>query len=225
LPADLIAVKMSRHKKRKFSELNSFPNFYAEPMRFKANWQNDVFKNNNPITLELGCGKGEFSISLAKHFPEKNFCGIDLDGARLWRAAKNAINEGLTNVVFAQANIDKINDIFTTNEVSEIWIPFPDPYPKPSKWKKRLISIVFLERYKQIVQDNSIFHFKTDNSPLFEFGMESIKQAGFNILESSNNLYQSAILNEFNSIPSYFEQIFKAKGETIKYVRFQFVRQ
>jgi len=214
---------MSRHKQRKFNELATFTNFYSNPFVFKGKWNNEIFNNANPVVLELGCGKGEFSIHLSKQFPTTNFIGIDLDGARLWRAAKNALNEKSTNVVFVQANIDKITEMFSSNEVSEIWIPFPDPYPKPSKWKKRLISTTFLEKYKQILHPNAILHFKTDNTALFEFGLKSIVEAGFKICEQTHDLYQSPLLNDFNSIPSYFEQVFMAKGESIKYVRFQMI--
>ncbi|HPD63974.1 MAG TPA: tRNA (guanosine(46)-N7)-methyltransferase TrmB [Bacteroidia bacterium] len=214
---------MSRHKQRKFNELAGFENFYANPFSFKGVWSEKVFSNQRPITLELGCGKGEFSLQLGKQFPERNFIGIDLDGARLWRAAKNALAECLSNVAFIQMNIDKIEEAFAPGEVSEIWIPFPDPYPKPSKWKKRLISTVFLERYKKIIQNGSILHFKTDNSHLFDFGIKSIQESGYLIISQTNDLYHSPLQNEFNTIPSYFESIFMAKGESIKYVMFKFV--
>lgn len=213
---------MSRHKRRKFSELATFPNFISEPYIFKGKWNEIVFKNLNPLVLELGCGKGEFSITLARLFPEKNFIGIDLDGARLWRAGKDALTLNLSNVVFVQANIQSITEIFSENEASEIWIPFPDPYPKPSKWKKRLISSIFLDYYKNILQPGSMLHFKTDNTALFEFGLKSIYESGFYIIEYTYDLYNSALQNEFNTIPSYFESLFKEKGEPIKYARFSF---
>jgi len=212
---------MSRQKQRKFRELAEFSNFIANPFPNKGHWQEKIFKNNNPLILELGCGKGEFCNQLGKMFPQQNFIGIDIDGARLWRAGKNAMDANLKNVVFTQLNIDKIEESFDINEVDEIWIPFPDPYPKPSKWKKRLISTIFLERYSKILKPEHILHFKTDNTNLYTFAVNSILSSGFTILENTDNLYHSTILNEFNSIPSYFESIFMEKGETIKYIRFQ----
>ncbi|MBT7826502.1 MAG: tRNA (guanosine(46)-N7)-methyltransferase TrmB, partial [Bacteroidetes bacterium] len=125
------------------------------------------------------------------------------------------------NVAFLQINIDNIEDYFAEEEVSEIWIPFPDPYPKPSKWKKRLISSKFLTKYKRILQQKGILHFKTDNTPLFEFAKETLDKDKHSILQITDNLHESDLLNEYNSIPTYFEGLFRDKGEKIKYIQFQ----
>ncbi|MBT5528746.1 MAG: tRNA (guanosine(46)-N7)-methyltransferase TrmB [Cytophagia bacterium] len=212
---------MARHKQRKFAELATLDNFYFQPENMQGKWNSLCFKNTNPIVLELGCGKGEYTNNLGAKFPDKNFIGVDLKGVRLWRAAKNALDNKLNNVAFLQINIDNIEDYFAEEEVSEIWIPFPDPYPKPSKWKKRLISSKFLTKYKRILQQKGILHFKTDNTPLFEFAKETLDKDKHSILQITDNLHESDLLNEYNSIPTYFEGLFRDKGETIKYIKFQ----
>lgn len=213
---------MARHKKRKFAELATFDNFFDQPIGISGDWREMFFKNSNPLILELGCGKGEYTNELGKRFPDINFIGIDLKGVRLWRAAKNAIEAKLTNVAFLKINIDHITEFFNGGEVDEIWIPFPDPYPKPSKWKKRLVSSKFLSMYKQILKPYGIVHFKTDNTALYEFALETFSEQKLEVLENTNDLYGSEILNSYNSIPTYFEQLFKEKGETIKYIKFNF---
>jgi tRNA (guanine-N7-)-methyltransferase len=213
---------MARHKKRKFAELATFDNFFDQPENINGDWRELFFKNSNPLILELGCGKGEYTNELGKRFPDINFIGIDLKGVRLWRAAKNAIDAELTNVAFLKINIDHIAYFFKNDEVDEIWIPFPDPYPKPSKWKKRLVSSKFLSMYRQILKPNGIVHFKTDNTGLYEFAIETFSNQKLNIIENTIDLYNSEILNSYNSIPTYFEQLFKEKGETIKYIKFKF---
>ena len=212
---------MARQKQRKFAELATLPNFYNAPEQMQGNWRELCFKNTHPIILELGCGKGEYTNNLGAKFPDKNFIGIDLKGVRLWRGAKDAIDRKLSNVAFLQINIDKINEYFGFDEVAEIWIPFPDPYPKPCKWKKRLVSSLFLNRYKFILKKEGIIHFKTDNTPLFEFAKDTLKEEGHRILQITDNLHESDILDEYNGIPTYFERLFREKGEAIKYIQFR----
>lgn len=212
---------MARHKQKKFEELATLPNFHKEAEVLRGKWNSNCFKANKPIILELGCGKGEYTNNLGVKFPDKNFIGIDLKGVRLWRGAKDAIDRKLDNVAFLQINIDRIVDYFEVDEVDEIWIPFPDPYPKPCKWKKRLISSYYLDKYKDILKKDGIIHFKTDNTALFEFAKETLESENHRILQITDNLHESAILNEYNGIPSYFEGLFREKGEKIKYIQFR----
>lgn len=212
---------MSRRKKPKLAEIKIMPNVFEDPTGKKGNWNSNYFKNNNPIVLELGCGKGEYTTNLAQKFLEKNFIGIDIKGARIWKGAKISLQNEIKNVGFLKILIEKIEDHFEENEVSEIWIPFPDPYPKPSKFKKRLISPKYLNYYKNILQTKGFIHFKTDNDGLYEYAMETLKSEGHNIIEYTNNLYQSNITNEFNTIRTYYENKFLEEGKTIKYIKFQ----
>lgn len=133
----------------------------------KGKWNTAVFKNNHPIVLELGCGKGEYSVGLAKEFPEKNFIGLDIKGNRIWKGAKEAFESSMKNVVFVRTRIDFITSIFEENEVDEIWITFPDPQPKDRQERKRLTSPLFTERYKKILKSNGIIHLKTDHEGFF----------------------------------------------------------
>lgn len=212
---------MTRQKKIKFKELATFDNAFESPNEMKGKWNSDYFKNNNSIILELGCGKGEYTNELAKRFSDKNFIGVDIKGVRLWRGAKNAIIAKLQNVAFVRILIQNITEIFDKDEITEIWIPFPDPFPRPSKWKKRLVSSLYLNYYKDILIKNGIINFKTDNTNLYQFGLKTLKEEKHEIIEYTDNLYNSAILNEYNSIPTYFEEIHKEKGETIKYIKFR----
>ncbi len=212
---------MTRKKLQKFAELETFPNYFEVPHHLKGRWNTGYFYNQNPLVLELGCGKGEFSNRLGQEFPDKNFIGIDLKGVRLWRAAKNALNDKLEHVAFIKANITDLESMFGSREISEIWIPFPDPYPKPSKWKKRLVSIPFLERYKRVLKPGGEIHFKSDNTALFKFCLESIHEFNGEIIEKTTDLYNSDILNHYNGIPTYFETMFRQQGESIKYIRFK----
>lgn len=195
-------------------------NAFSDGTHFRGKWSRECFDNDQPLVLELGCGKGEYSIALSKSFPERNFIGIDLKGVRLWRAAKDAAEAGLKNVVFLQIAIEKIEESFAPDEVSEIWIPFPDPYPKPCKAKKRLISPKYLDFYKNILVKNGLIHFKTDNDGLYNFAVEVLEKEGHYISAVTDDLYHSEIQDKFNSIPSYFESIFLSQGKTIKYIRF-----
>jgi len=212
---------MSRSKIKKFSELATFTNYLNGEVPMKGKWNVHYFRNENPLVLELGCGKGEYTNHLAHVFPDRNFTGIDLKGARLWAAAKASQNIQLSNVAFLQINIDKLTDHFDREEVDEIWIPFPDPYPKPSKWKKRLISSWYLNKYKQVLKKEGMIHFKTDNLALYHFALDTINKEDHDIVMHTDDLYNSAIQNEYNSIPTWFEHIFREKGESIKYICFQ----
>jgi len=210
---------MSRKKTPRIAEFKTLPNALISPENMKGRW-NEHFGNDHLIALELGCGKGEYTNRLGKEFPEHNFIGIDLKGARLWRGAKNALAADLNNVRFLLINIGNILDYFGPNEVSEIFLPFPDPYPKPSKHKKRLVSEKFLNVYKTILIPEGIVHIKTDNTDLYNYALSVIRAGGHKIIINTPDLYHSEFIDLYNSIPSYFEQIFIEQGLKIKYIRF-----
>lgn len=210
---------MSRKKTPRIAEFKTLSNALISPENMKGKWR-EHFGNDHPISVELGCGKGEYTIRLGKEFPDRNFIGIDLKGARLWRGAKNALASELNNVRFLLINIGNILDYFDENEVSELFIPFPDPYPKPSKHKKRLVSEKFLNFYKSILIPEGIVHFKTDNDDLYNYTLSVIQSGGAKILVNTTDLYHSEVIDLYNSIPTYFEQLFIEQGMTIKYIRF-----
>lgn len=194
---------------------------YNQPVNFKGNWGSAFFKNENPIVLELACGRGEYSIGLAQHYPLKNFIGIDIKGARIWKGASQAISHQLSNVAFVRTRIELIDHFFATGEVDEIWITFPDPFPRPSKSNKRLVSAFFLNIYKKIIKPNGILHLKTDDDALYQFGLKSITDTdGFQIEFSSDNLYASTFSDTSLDIKTYYEKMHLELGKTIKYIRF-----
>lgn len=194
----------------------------------KGKWNTAVFKNNHPIVLELGCGKGEYSVGLAKEFPEKNFIGLDIKGNRIWKGAKEAFESSMKNVVFVRTRIDFITSIFEENEVDEIWITFPDPQPKDRQERKRLTSPLFTERYKKILKPNGIIHLKTDHEGFFKYTLQEIKDNNYHLLEHTFNLYAEKIADldektqRILSIKTFYENLFSQKGHHIHYLKFQF---
>jgi tRNA (guanine-N7-)-methyltransferase len=214
---------MTRKKTPRITEFKTFPNSLVLPENMKGKWK-EHFGNNHPISLELGCGKGEYTNRLGKEFPERNFIGVDLKGARLWCGAKNALAADLKNVRFLLINICNILDYFDQNEVSEIFIPFPDPFPRPCKHKKRLVSERFINMYKNILAPEGIIHVKTDNTDLYNFTVSVVNNLGHFIIVNTEDLYNSDYVDIFNSVPSYFEQIFIDQGMKIKYLKFSLAK-
>jgi tRNA (guanine-N7-)-methyltransferase len=210
---------MSRKKIPRIAEFKTMPNALVSPENMRGKW-NLHFGNDHPISLELGCGKGEYTNRLGEEYPDRNFIGIDLKGARLWCGAKNALAANLANVRFLLINVGDLTDYFGENEVSEIFIPFPDPFPKVRKEKKRMVNEKFLSIYKSVLIPGGIVHLKTDNTDLFNYTLKIIQSNGHKILIQTDDLYNSEYVDLFNSIPSYFEQIFMEQGQKIKYVRF-----
>src|SRR3972149_7632533 len=201
---------MPKRKLQRFAEVETFPNVFYLPFgeeKFpkKRIW-NEFFGNSNPIVLELGCGKGEYTVGLAKKYPAKNFIGIDIKGNRIWRGAKTAVEDKMNNVAFVRTRINLIENAFAKNEVSEIWITFPDPQPK--KENKRLTSLVFLERYTNILKQKSIIHLKTDSKELFDFTMEVVSDNKLKLLDSTDDLYSQNEREEVKSIQTYYEEKF-----------------
>ncbi len=183
-------------------------------------WNEKVFHNDHPIILELGCGKGDYALALAQRYPEKNFIGIDLKGARLFIAAQNALELQADNVVFIRMHAEEIAEVFAKEEVAEIWIPFPDPYPKSARANKRLTSAKYINLYRQILVKNAAIHLKTDSEKLFEFTSETLQQENCKIQEMSWDIYQKAHIDELLDIQTTFEKRHLLDGKKIKYVRF-----
>jgi tRNA (guanine-N7-)-methyltransferase len=191
----------------------------------KGKWRSEYFKNDNPIVLELGCGKGEYSLGLAKHFPEKNFIGVDIKGARMYIGAKEAIQDGFSNVAFLRTKVEFITDCFGENEVDEIWLTFSDPQPK--KVNKRLSSPRFIERYRKLLKPQGIVHMKTDSDILFEYTEEQIQEHNYELLELTWDLYGTLpetldeVTRDIFHIKTHYEKLFTAKGSVIKYCKFR----
>lgn len=215
---------MGKDKLRKFAEIETFANVYEldAGKSLKGKWSKMHFKNDAPLVLELACGKGEYTVNLAQLFPEKNFIGIDYKGNRIWRGAKTAIEEGIENVAFLRIQIEQILDYFDADEVSEIWITFPDPQPQISREKKRLTAPRFLEKYKVILQESAPINLKTDNDDFYAFTLETIEQLGLKLHVRTEDLYRSDLVDEVLSIKTYYEKKYLAHDKNINYVRFSF---
>ncbi len=187
----------------------------------QAKWHSEYFRNENPLILEIGCGKGEYTVNLAKKYPEKNFIGIDRKGARLWRGAKTAFTDKMQNVAFIRTQADHLNKIFSLDEVSEIWLTFPDPQlGKKSKFKKRLTSPRFLERYSKFLREKGYIHLKTDDDTLYNYTLDIIHEFQHEIHFNSSDLYDGNTLHEASEIQTFYEKMHLAKGLKIKYIRF-----
>ena len=218
---------MTKKKLQRYAELATFDNVFQPALdeikngfHLKGKWGNEYFKNDNSIVLELGCGKGEYTINLAKKFPDKNFIGVDIKGARIWKGSRTALENNLKNSAFIRTYIDKIECFFSKNEVSEIWLTFPDPQPGNSRIKKRLTSPGFLKMYEKIIQKGGIIHLKTDNIPLFDYSLKVIRDNNYKLIWATHNLYDSGKTNNILSIRTFYEQKFLDEGLPICYIRF-----
>lgn len=219
------AVKlMGKDKLRRFAEVATFSNVLQldEGKEFKGQWSSKHFNNSNPLVLELACGKGEYTVNMAKLFPGKNFIGIDYKGNRIWRGAKSALEENISNVAFLRIQIENILDYFAEEEVSEIWITFPDPQPQISREKKRLTFPGFLQKYKQILKPDGIIHLKTDNDGLHAYTLDKIYEADLKLLKRTEDLYHSDLINDVLSIKTYYEKKYLADDKNINYLSFSF---
>lgn len=220
---------MGKDKLKRFSQILSFDNviqpkinFHSDDDDLKGNWST-VFNNENPLVLELGCGGGEYTVALAKDYPDKNFIGIDIKGARIWKGAKAALDEGLNNVRFLRTKVDFITKFFKKNEVNEIWLTFSDPQPK--KPKKRLTSKLFTERYLDFLKINGVIHLKTDSDLLYNFTLEEIKSNNFKLLKNITNVYKESYekskeLKKNLFIKTFYEKKWLDLEKTIKYLAF-----
>ncbi len=223
-----------RNKLTKFSEVLSFPNVVEnfepsepilmisdnETIDLKGRWKSDFFKNENPLILELACGRGEYSLALGRTNPNINYLGVDIKGARIWKGAKAALDEGLDNVKFLRCKIETILNFFQEHEVDEIWITFPDPFH--GKENRRLTAYSFLDRYRKLLKPNGIIHLKTDDDILYEFTLESISSyAHTDLLYANDDIYASTLLYPELEHKTYYELQHLGKGKKIKYVRVQ----
>jgi tRNA (guanine-N7-)-methyltransferase len=220
---------VGKGKLQRFKEMDTFKNVFQpgfeeifnKDFHLKSFWQQKVFNNTNPIVLELGCGKGEYTIGLARRFSQKNFIGVDIKGARMWKGAKEANTNNMNNVAFLRTRIEFINSFFSKNEISEIWITFPDPQIRKSRSKKRLTASRFLNTYKNFLQDEGIVHLKTDSVELYEYTQKIIAYNGLQNLFHTNDLYKNDTQDEILCIRTFYEQMFLDEGKKITYTKFR----
>jgi tRNA (guanine-N7-)-methyltransferase len=215
---------MGKDKLRRFAEIETFDNVLQldEGAPYKGQWSKDFFKNDKPVVLELACGKGEYTVNLARLFPDKNFIGIDYKGNRIWRGAKTAIEDGVNNVAFLRIQIENLLDYFAAGEVDEIWITFPDPQPQLSREKKRLTSPRFLDKYKEVLKPGGFVNLKTDNDGFYEYTAEKIKELNLKEHINTADLYKSEFADEVLSIKTYYEKKYLAHNKNINYLKFSF---
>jgi tRNA (guanine-N7-)-methyltransferase len=218
---------MGKNKLAKFAELETFSHVFQVPsstllsgegFSLKGKWNTGFFKNSNSIVLELGCGKGEYTVELARQFPEKNYIGVDIKGARLWAGAKESYVKEMKNVAFIRTNIEMIEHFFAENEVSEIWLTFPDPQMK--KTTKRLTATNFIQNYLKFLKPDGIVHLKTDSPFMFAYTCEMVKVNNFPILQRVDDIYGTEYADKTLQIKTYYEQQWLERGLTIKYISF-----
>lgn len=220
----------SKNKLKRFKENETFTNV-IQPSReeivdqtfpLKGKWREDYFKNEKPIVLELGCGKGEYCLGLAEMFPEKNFLGIDIKGARFWRGAKTALEEGMDNVGFLRTQIELIDHIFAESEVDEIWITFPDPQIKYKRTKHRLTNTEFLQKYKHILKEDGVVNLKTDSEFMHGYTLGLLHGEGHEILHANHHVYKNEYSpKEVIGIQTFYEKQYLEQNKPITYIKFK----
>lgn len=223
---------MGKNKLKRFAENQSFGNVFQpsrnevlENFELKGKWGNDFFGNHQPIVLELGCGKGEYTLAMARKFPEKNFIGIDIKGARFWRGAKSAMEEDLKNVAFLRTQIELVDFAFEENEISEIWITFPDPQIKFRRTKHRLTHPIFLHKFKKVLHSEGDVHLKTDSEFLYGYTHGILQMENYTVLVSSHDVYHPdnvELPSIVRSVQTFYEKKFLAENKKITYIRFNF---
>ncbi|MGY6562237.1 MAG: tRNA (guanosine(46)-N7)-methyltransferase TrmB [Luteibaculaceae bacterium] len=223
---------MGKNKLMRFTQINAMPHVFEPDLvetlkgesSLKNTWQ-QFFGNTNPIVLELGCGKGEYTVNLAKRYPEKNFIGSDIKGARIWVGATTVKEEQIQNAAFLRCRIEFIEHYFGANEIDEIWLTFSDPQPRNKKGNKRLSSQQFIERYLKFLKPGGLIHVKTDSDLLYQFTLETVAEGDHKLLLHSNDIHNeiekfTPEMQSILSIKTHYEQLFSAKGFSIKYVQF-----
>lgn len=218
---------MGKNKLKKFAEIEQFKCVLQYPRKklidqgfpYKGEWKKEVFKNDCPITLELGCGKGEYTVGLAEHNPTNNYVGIDIKGARIWKGAKEVCEKGIDNAVFLRSEIENISEFFGEGEVDDIWITFPDP--QMQKARKRLTSTRFLQLYSRFLKPDGIIHLKTDSQFLYEYTCRLVKKNKFEVIENFDDLYGSGASDPAKSIKTFYESQWLSRGKKIKLISFR----
>ena len=220
----------SKNKLKRFRENETFSNV-VQPTReevveghfeYRGKWASDFFKNEKPIVLELGCGKGEYSVGLARAYPEKNFIGIDIKGARFWRGAKTALEEGLQNVAFLRSQIELVDLLFAEGEVDEIWITFPDPQIKYKRTKHRMTNSEFLQKYKNILKPQGVVNLKTDSEFMHGYTLGLLHGEGHEVIQANHNVYKNEYSpKEVTGIQTFYEKQYLEQGKPITYVQFR----
>ncbi|MCD7900120.1 MAG: tRNA (guanosine(46)-N7)-methyltransferase TrmB [Bacteroides sp.] len=217
---------MGKNKLQKFADMASYPHVFEYPYSVADNvafekrgkWNQEFFKNNHPIVLELGCGRGEYTVGLGRMFPDKNFIAVDIKGARMWSGATDSLEAGMKNVAFLRTNIEIIDRFFAPGEISEIWLTFPDPQMK--KATKRLTSTYFIQRYRKFLQSDGIIHLKTDSNFMFSYTKYMVEENNLPVEFITEDLYNSGLVDDILSIKTYYEQQWLDRGLAIKYIKF-----
>jgi len=222
---------MGKNKLAKFANMNEYPHVFQYPyailmqegFEMKGKWKKKIFKNNNPVIIELGCGKGEYTVELAKLYPEMNFIGIDIKGARMWTGAKKSYEEKMANVAFLRTHIELLDHFFEKDEIDGIWITFPDP--QMNKVNKRMTSTRFMDLYSRFLKDGGIIHLKTDSNFMFTYTQEMVKANQLPVIFSTPDLYASDLDDNILSIKTFYEQQWLARGLSIKYIKYMLTKK
>jgi tRNA (guanine-N7-)-methyltransferase len=222
---------MGKGKLEKFADMREYQHVFEYPysvadnvpFQMKGKWNKEFFKNDNPIVLELGCGRGEYTVGLGKLYPHKNFIGVDIKGSRMWTGATQALKENMTNVAFLRTNIEIIDRMFAENEVSEIWLTFSDPQMK--KVTKRLTSTYFMNRYRKFLVPDGIIHLKTDSNFMFTYTKYMVQENNLPVDFMTEDLYGSGLVDEILGIRTYYEQQWLDRGLNIKYLKFHLTKE
>jgi tRNA (guanine-N7-)-methyltransferase len=219
---------LGKDKLKRFREIDGYSHVLQPPFeeafrndyKLKGRWAADFFHNNNPLVLELGCGRGEYTVALAKKFPERNFIGIDIKGARIWKGARDSLQENLKNTAFLRTRIEIITSFFGTDEVDEIWITFPDPQVKQSRVKKRLTGPWFLNASSPFLKETGIIHLKTDSIELYNYTGQVVAKNKLTLLKSTPDIYNEPDVDEILETRTYYEKMFLKEGKKIAYMAF-----
>ena len=216
---------MAKKKLVHFTENLTFPHLFQPryhellpEFRMRSRWGKEYFGNDHPIVLELGCGKGEYTVGLAKKYPGRNFIGIDIKGARLWRGSKTVSEENMKNAAFIRTHANNLPLLFAPDEVAEIWITFPDPQPKHER--KRLTSPGYVDRFRQVLAPGGVVHLKTDDRPFYEYTLEVIEEMGLQVQWKTDDLYATGTVHDVATVQTYYESIWLSEGKKICYIRY-----
>jgi tRNA (guanine-N7-)-methyltransferase len=222
---------LAKRKLQRFAENETFNHFFqpgweelSAGFSLRGNWNKNFYHNHSPIIIEMGCGKGEYTVDLSSKYPERNFIGIDKKGARMWRGAKTSNEDNRPNVAFVRIRAENIAKVFGPGEIDEIWITFPEPQPNSPRHSKRFTSPQFIERYRQVLKPGGIIHLKTDNDMFYEYTLDVIRESGHELLYNNPDLYATPDdpeVKDVIDVQTHYEKIWLEQGLTIKYLRFR----